>query len=476
MGRTTSQDGALQLLLIIDCICEWARDVFRFEISCCLAGGKENLRSDNLRHTSPAPTYASRFSTMEPQFEDAMSPSLLQDSRWNAILETDVDTAEFGETASIASLTLEDSIMDVDEILEERWTAAQDESIESYTDVVSHPLLQWAKISVAEVPWSAHATIRYANMCLFAFSHLSLPNDPEDLLACLRLGSGPEVGATRRMATNLVMSLTDYLLATTTTVGRIFQLKNDWLRKVEIAPNGIESSLHAIFAFRTYIRTSDWQIVRELLCISCTPQTVQNLAKIAGFSVGQLRMRITQLAKKPLPLAPGNEFLRGLSGSHAASAAIKSLVDYLGAVSHTGSFDIESAERSFSMLRLSDSHRQRMSPWLDRGTALMEVLKKPFSGGIRYPPESEIPSRGGAILLRKGYHWPHKNPRWCLMVLDEVGLESSEELARRLRVQESFQNFNFAASYDLTGDPVEIPLDQSGDGDFLEAWIKDLDR
>src|SRR5271170_230107 len=65
MGRATSRDGALQLLHIVDFICVWARDVFRFEILCCLASGRENFR-----HTSP--TYASRFSTDESRHESPM--------------------------------------------------------------------------------------------------------------------------------------------------------------------------------------------------------------------------------------------------------------------------------------------------------------------------------------------------------------------------------------------------------------------
>ncbi|KIX01939.1 uncharacterized protein Z518_07878 [Rhinocladiella mackenziei CBS 650.93] len=51
--------GALQLLLIIDYITEWARETYRFDILCCLAGGKDRvLGPDNM-----SDTYASRIST-----------------------------------------------------------------------------------------------------------------------------------------------------------------------------------------------------------------------------------------------------------------------------------------------------------------------------------------------------------------------------------------------------------------------------
>ena len=480
MGRTTSLDGALQLLLIVDLICEWARDVFRFEISSCLAGGR-----DNLRHASPAATYASRFSTQEPQYEGTTNTSMHGGVRSSPIPETDIDTVDFAETASITSLTLEDSMMAVDGIMEDHPAAAQDESIESYGDIVSHPLLKWAKISPTDAPWTAHATIRHSNMCLFAFSHLSLPKDLESLVACLRQASSLGVGSTRKIAMSLVMSLTDHSLVRNTTMDRIHQLKKDWLREGGSASNGSEYPLRALFVFRTYIRTSDWQVVRELRCISCTAQTIYNLAKIAGFSVDNLRTRMQQSAKEhPLP-ASDFEALRGLTGSDAASAAINSKVLHHCVASPGGEIGrfgcpwesrlaSEDMKRSFSLLAPSICYRERDASCLDRGTALMEILKKPSPKNLWYHLGPEIPARRGAILLHKGQHWPQTTPSWCLMILDELELEKSEELARRLWTQENYQAFAFAPRHDETGKPLQATMGYSRDEEFLEAWMKDL--
>lgn len=500
MGRTTSLDGALQLLLIVDLICEWARDVFRFEISCCLAGGRDNLRRDNLRreklrreklrgenlrHTSPAATYASRFSTQEPQYEGTANNSIHGGVPFSPIPETDIDAVDFAETASIASLTLEDSMMEVDGIMEDHPAATEDESIESYGEVFSHPLLKWVRISPTEVPWTAHATIRHSNMCLLAFSHLSLPKDVDSLLACLRQGSSLGIGSTRTIAMSLVLSLTDHSLVRNTTMDRILQLKTDWLREGESTSNRSEYPLRALFLFRTYIRTSDWQIVRELWCISCTAQTVHSLAKIAGFSVDNMRIRMQQSAKEyPLP-ASDFETLRGLTGGNAASAAINGKVlcyriasqgDETG---HSGCrWDSphvsEDMKRSFSMLAPSVRNRERIASCLDRGTALMEVLKKPLPTNLLYHLGPEIPATRGAILLQKGQHWPQSTPGWCLMILDELDLDKSEELAQRLWTQESYQTFAFAPLHDETGEPLQANINNSGDEEFLEAWAIDL--
>jgi len=371
--------------------------------------------------------------------------------------------------------------------MEDHPAAAQDESIESYGDIASHPLLKWAKISPTDVPWTAHATIRHSNMCLFAFSHLSLPKDLESLLACLRQGSSLGVGSTRTIAMSLVVSLTDHSLVRNTTMGRILQLKNDWLREGESASNGSEYPLRALFVFRTYIRTSDWQIVRELWCISCTAQTVHSLAKIAGFSVDSLRIRMQQSAKEhPLP-ASDYEALRGLTGIDAASAAINSKVLYYRVASPGGEIGrfgfpwdsrpvSEDMKRSFSMLAPSVCYRERTASCLDRGTALMEVLKKPLPKNLWHHLGPVIPARRGAILLQKGPHWPQTTPSWCLMILDELELEKSEELAQRLWTQENYQAFAFAPWHDETGEPLQATMDYSGDGEFLEVWMKDLRR
>lgn len=490
MGRTTSLDGALQLLLIVDLICEWARDDFRFEISCCLAGGKDNLRRDNLRRDnlrdgSPAATYRSRFSTQEPQQEGTTNSLTHGGVCFSPIPESEMDFFDFGETASMTSLTLEDSMMEVDGMMESHPALLRDERIELYEDFVSHPLLKWARISPTDVAWTAHATIRHSNMCLFAFSHLSLPQDPESLVECLRQASSLGVGSARTIAMSLVVSLTDPSLVRNTTMERILQLKNDWLREGESASNVSEFPVSALFVFRTHIRTSDWQLVRELWCISCTAQTLHTLAKVAGFAINALRTRMQQSANEdPLP-ASDFEALRGLTGSDAASAAINSKVLYHCVASPGGKksdFDCtwesrlasEDVKRSFSLLAPSVCFRGRTASRLDRGTALMEVLKKPSPKKLLDHLGPEIPARRGAILLRKGQHWAPTTPTWCLMILDELELEESEELERRIGAQEKYQEFDFAPSHDEAGKPIQKTVGYREDEEFLDTWMQDL--
>jgi hypothetical protein len=487
MGRTTSLDGALQLLLIIDLICEWARDVFRFEISCCLAGGIQNLRENNLRSASPTPTYGSRFSSHEPQLERTTNSSVHGGVRSSPIPETNMDTVDFAETASVASLTLQNSMMELDRPTEDYYpTVAQDESTETYSDTVSHPHLTWAKLS-ADAPWAARAAIRHSNTCLFVFSHLSLPEDLDSLSSCLQQASSVGIGSTRAIAKSLVVSLTDHALVKNTTIDWILQLKNYWLWETVYASIGSKNLLRALFAFRSYIRTSDWQVVRELWCISCTAQTLHNLATIAGLNMdGVLRSRIWQREKESLLPVSDFEALRRLTGSGAASAAISSKVLYHCLPSRdggeAGSFGFpwearmgsDRLKRSFSLLAPSVCCHGRIAQCTNKGTALIEVLKKPSPKGIWRLLGPEIPAKRGAILLQKGQHWPLTTPSWCLMILDETEPKRGQELALRLLTQEYYQAFDFAPRHDETGKPCQTALAQTGDDEFLNAWLEDL--
>ena len=493
MGRTTSLDGTLQLLLIIDAICEWARDVFRFEISCCLAGGRQNLRGNSLRSASPAPTYGSRFTSHEPQFERITNNSLHGGVRSSPIpetpspiLDTSIDTADFEETASVVSLTQQNSMMELDETMEDYPTAAREESTETFNNTLSHSQLTWAELST-DAPWTAQATIQCSNMCTFVFSHLSLPEDLDLLSSCLQQASSVGIGSTRAIAKGLAVSFNDRALAKNTTIDWILQLKNYWLWETVYASNGSEKLLRALFAFRTYIRTSDWQVVRELWCISCTAQALHNLATIARLSTDSvLRPRNWERAEESHPPVSDFEALRRLTGSGAASAAINSKVLYYCSPSRdgdeAGSFGFawetrmgsEHLERSFSLLAPSVCCNGRIAQCMDKGTALIEVLKKPSPKGIWRLLGPEIPARRGAILLQKGQHWPHTTPSWCLMILDEIEPKRGQELALRLLTQEYYQTFDFAPRHDETGKPCQAALEQTGDGGFLMAWTEDL--
>jgi hypothetical protein len=470
MGRTTSRDGALQLLHIIDFICDWARNIFRFEILCCLAGGRENFR-----HASP--TYASRFSTQEPRHGSPMSNPGNLSTHSNTGLDLEIDTVGLAETVSIGIPTLHDTIM------EDQPATVGDPGIESYEKTASHPLLRWANTSPHQPPWTRHAAIRHSNMCLFMFSHLPLPEDPDTLAECLQQMSARRAESIGDIARGLISSFLDHTGAMSTTLNRILQLKNEWLKERHDVTAGSESPVYALFSFRTCVRSFDWHIVRELWCISCTLQAVQGLATIAHINFEALRAS-TQWSADMHPFSSSVfSSLHSLTGRDSARAAINSTVLYLARewgqhrcqwISRDAS---ESIPKSFSLLSPSVCCHGTLVSLVDKGTALMEVLEKPLPIDLKRRLGPQQSASGGEILLCKGRHWPETAPKWCLMVLNELDFGDNRELGRclaRARDKREYYTFAFRGSPDEAGEPTKELIDHGVDGQFLDTWIDHL--
>jgi hypothetical protein len=475
MGRVTSRDGALQLLHIIDFICDWARDIFRFEILCCLAGGRENFR-----HASP--TYASRFSTQEPRHGSPIGNqgNIGTHSNTDPDSDTDTDIVGLTETASLGILTLGDTIM------EDQPVPIKDQGIESYENTTSHPLLRWANTSLHQAPWIRQATIRHSNMSLFMFSHLPLPEDPDTLVECLEQVSSQGAESIGDIARGLISSFLGYTGAMTTTLGRILQLKNEWLKEGNDVTTGSESPVRALFSFRTCVRSFDWQIVRELWCISCTLQAVQRLAIIAEIDFEVLRAPTRWSTDMHLFSSSVFSPLHSLTQKDSVRAAINSTVLYLAIhvrecgqhrcqwISRDAS---ESISKSFSLLSPSVRYHGTLASLVDKGTSLMEVLEKPLPTDLKHRLGPQLSASGGEILLCKGRHWPETAPKWCLMVLNELDFGDNRELGRsltRAKDKREYYTFAFRSSHDEAGEPTKELIDHSVDGRFLDMWIDHL--
>jgi hypothetical protein len=473
MGRVTSRDGALQLLHIIDFICDWARNIFRFEILCCLAGGRENLR-----HASP--TYASRFSTQEPRHGSPTGSEGSPGTHSDTDPDSDTDTAGWTETASLGTLTLDDTVM------EDPPAPIGDQGIESHENTTSHPLLKWANTPLHQAPWTRHATIRHSNMSLFVFSHLPLPEDPDTLMECLQQVSGQGAESIGDIARDLISSFLDHTGAMTTTLNRILQLKNEWLKEGNDVTTGSESPVRALFSFRTCVRSFDWQIVRELWCISCTLLAVQELATIAKSDFEVLRAPTRWSTDMHLFSSSVFSSLHSLTQKDSARAAINSTVLYLAIhvkecgqhccqwISRDAS---ESISKSFSLLSPSVCCHGTLASLVGKGTALMEVLEKPLPIDLKHRLGPQLSASGGEILLCKGRHWPETAPKWCLMVLNELDFGDNRELGRsltRAKDKGEYYTFAFHGSHDEVGEPTKELIDHSVDGRFLDMWIDHL--
>ena len=244
--------------------------------------------------------------------------------------------------------------------------------------------------------------------------------------------------------------------------------------------------VRASFSFSMWVRSSDWQIVRDLWCISCTLQAVQGLATIADIDFEVLRAPTRWSTDMHLLSSSVFSPLHSLTQKDSARAAINSTVLYLSVhVEECGQHLCQWASRDapgsiskpFSLLSPSVCCHGTLALLVDKGTALMEVLEKPLPIGLKHRLGPQLLVSGDEILLCKGRHWPETASKWCLMVLNELDFGDNRELGRsltRAKDKGEYYTFAFHGSHDEAGEPTKELIDHSVDGRFLDMWIDHL--
>ena len=97
-GNILFQDAALQLLQLVETVCEWGRDVYRQGVLNCLAGGRESLREIT-------PAWSQAWSTRSDE-EDVLIGN--NDSE-DGDRETEGENDVLAQTSSLRGLVLEQS-------------------------------------------------------------------------------------------------------------------------------------------------------------------------------------------------------------------------------------------------------------------------------------------------------------------------------------------------------------------------------
>jgi hypothetical protein len=257
-GTILSQDRALQLLLIIDYICDWARDVYRFNVLRCLAGGDVSMRDFTPADTiNSLPFYES---TVPPSSPTATTPT--------------PSSPEISEPIDLTSDLQHDSEMH-DYHLDE----GNNESVGSIETNNYHPLLRFSTSHNTLNPWSRHATIRHANLVLFSFHHFSVPEDRRVLETCLH-SLGMDGGIP--YAAKCLLEFFGDKNAVTIPIDRIHQLESLWTRNGPRFIPGKHYPIRARILFRTFLKPKDWQLVRDLSCATSSRLATKELMKIAG--------------------------------------------------------------------------------------------------------------------------------------------------------------------------------------------------
>ena len=135
-----------------------------------------------------------------------------------------------------------------------------------------HPLLEYSGAGQQAEHWTRKATIRASNLILFKFEHISLPEEPDALLASLKAISPFSVKSTVRL---LGEAFNEGLKVTMKAVSRLQEL---WTQSNSVPMADNNEPVWACVTFRTYFELDNWQIIRHLSCLTCSNRAARHLS------------------------------------------------------------------------------------------------------------------------------------------------------------------------------------------------------
>jgi hypothetical protein len=168
--------------------------------------------------------------------------------------------------------------------------------------------------------WSKHATIRHSDLVLFSFRHAAVPEEPDALRAWLTLSNTNGGTPQENMLLSCLIQETN---AVTITMNGILQLENAWTRTNHQLHSENDDPMIAWVWFRSYIRSRDWQVVRELNCLTVSAHSFRELVAIAG--IPWTPLSDDWIAHRCHCLTKDAESLRSLCGKESAITAMSNL-------------------------------------------------------------------------------------------------------------------------------------------------------
>ena len=434
LGTIESYDGALQLILILDFIWTWARDIYRPAIRRCLREG-----SDSVRGHSPTSTDA--FARSESLPSQRSFPPSIPGSTLTHRPEFNMSGA--GHASARGEFTID--------------------------DVVSHPLRQWNKSPDLVANWASQTIIRPSDIVSCSFRFLELPDKEESFDSLTR---PLKDGSKRKQTLSHLLPLIQQAQYSVPLARKdISTIERGWMG-TNMADSKINRSkphevLMSFFFFRTFIQRQDWEIKRELYCIAWSIETAEILRKLTdpGLALDYLTYwsssRVHDVIEATL-------HVRNVSGKKSVEWAF----------TDTNLVLCQHEEQSAPNNRLQWTRPPSQGV---SGAVLLRYrnLFQAASSGI--PPFSELHYRSdrllwlrrqdhaaeakeGAILAGKSYQWPEQCPKFCLFVLEGGEIDTSY-LGRLL--QGAIGN----ATYDMNSTNGALTFNEK-DKNILRSWFR----
>jgi hypothetical protein len=451
-----SMDNALQILLIADHICDWARDIFRPNILRCLSG-----RDDILRDETPTSTYR-------------------EDLDFNLTATIPTRNQESSTLGSLNSITRRTHSLSLDPVLGESFTTSSHElifeDVDGHTDATlnddDHPYLRFSRTDDNLPPWRQNATIRHSNMVLFTFHILAIPEEPSHITKVLE-SLGGESGLDLLTTCSHFLELLEDDQSVTVTMNAIYQLENMWTERAHRLTSLADYPVRARVLFHTYLR-EDWQVVREIHCIVASRFAILALMNMTS-TIRSSTLNSGMLPDMTLGTA-GIRALRCFSGSDSLASALGAAYLRVGTepsydVTSSSSWVLRSLNKRSSLFDLEKklAYKQALNPTSLKFEAVQRGFNVPGEVRNCYGSTSKM-DRTGAVLVKKPLSWTADAPEFCLIVLDDTSFTDLIQLGQRLSEVCGAQNIYVPGVERENRMPPLSDIDQIG----ILRWIEIL--
>ncbi|KAK5062685.1 hypothetical protein LTR84_004758 [Exophiala bonariae] len=410
-GTILSEDGALQLLLIIEYLQSWAYNVYRPGVLGCLVGGRLNSR-----RLTPGFSVLSERSPSELELLQHI-PHQASDNR-KLVVENfrpqgRISNGHVGTETSRG--------MEHDNLL--GWT-------------------RWIGKSVNDPKWTRLMTIRHTDLVYLDIVSLNLPEELDTLKSCLE--SFEMQRALDSIAEELLMMFLDNELAIQTT--------NHIVSRTSAEEHESPVPVRAIIFSRSAIRRQDWQISRQTLVIACTWKSLMLLKDLSQHSVAlpnfPRHCHTQQCACFTTAINAVSWISRGMSANLALGQTCLRLrfdqssrqpAHFQWVQARSGAKDTRFKNFCLAILNTTSSViKQR--PFIEKVRSHWKV--SPGEGTATATamfmaldvPQLVDDSKVAAMIVKKPRTWPETTQKFCLFVMEDgVDFENRAELCRLIQ-------------------------------------------
>lgn len=289
--------------------------------------------------------------------------------------------------------------------------------------------------------WEANSIIQDANKVIFTFRSLSLPETSEELAMILSISSPASL---RQNAANL-LQLFNLDRPIQITASFISALRNMWTGSSDTEEHPLLQSNETVYAhtsFRSYLRPSDYSIVREITSITGSSDALSSLWTIAKLGqpsfLGNQKLLLLGLDRVAV--------LKEMTGSDSLRAAARNSCLTLTIMKD------QSGSPVFDWMK-EDSHGEYTSNlWINLGHHSSGIIMSPIFGYscatericssdeyigsnldelLRWA-DGECFFDRGAVIFKTPLTSRDKWPWYCLTVFDDTDQKDRPNMGRKL--------------------------------------------